>query len=105
MAVPEAEMTASEPRRAESLPGDTVTVLSPHLDDAALSLGATLARATASGANVSVVTPFAGPTTSEAPAGWWDRACGFKTEGEAARRRRDEDMAACSIIGARPVWL
>jgi LmbE family N-acetylglucosaminyl deacetylase len=82
-----------------------VDVLSPHPDDAALALGAAIARAVMKGAHVTVVTPFAGDPASEAPAGWWDRARGFETQGEAARRRRDEDTKACSFLGARPVWL
>lgn len=82
-----------------------VAVLSPHLDDAALALGATIARTAAGGGHVTVVTPFAGDPASEAPAGWWDRARGFGTEGEAARCRREEDRRACAILGAVPVWL
>ncbi|HVV52166.1 MAG TPA: PIG-L family deacetylase [Polyangia bacterium] len=80
-------------------------VVSPHLDDAALSLGATIARATARGAEVAVVTVFAGDPGSAAAAGPWDHACGFPSEGEAARARRAEDERACAILGARPIWL
>jgi len=82
-----------------------VVVLSPHLDDAVLSLGALIARSVRSGANVEVVTVFAGDPESTAPAGDWDSRSGFRSAGEAARARRDEDRQACRILGATPVWL
>jgi LmbE family N-acetylglucosaminyl deacetylase len=80
-------------------------VISPHLDDAVLSLGATVIRAVAEGAELSIVTVLAGDPGSAAPAGHWDAACGFATEGEAARGRREEDRRACALVGARPAWL
>lgn len=82
-----------------------LVVVSPHLDDAALSLGATIARVAHAGVPVTVVTVFAGDPSSEEPAGTWDRLCGFTTAGEAARARRGEDARACKILGAEPVWL
>ncbi len=88
----------------QSLAG-CVVVVSPHLDDAALSIGATIARAAREGATVRVLTVLAGDPSSAAPAGAWDRACGFRTAGEAARGRREEDRRACGILGAQPVWL
>jgi LmbE family N-acetylglucosaminyl deacetylase len=91
------------PRR-ESLSG-RVVVVSPHLDDAVLSLAATIVRATRSGAHVDVLTVFAGDPASDTPAGGWDSRGGFATEGEAATARRAEDGEACSIIGAEPAWL
>lgn len=91
-------------RSARVLLGDVV-VVSPHLDDAAFSLGAAVARATRTGASVRVLTVFAGDSGSESPAAWWDRNAGFTTEGEAARTRRIEDREACSLLGAKPVWL
>jgi LmbE family N-acetylglucosaminyl deacetylase len=91
-------------RPARVLVGDVV-VISPHLDDAAFSLGAAVARATRTGASVRVLTVFAGDPDSERPAAWWDRKAGFTTEGEAARARRMEDREACSLLGATPVWL
>jgi LmbE family N-acetylglucosaminyl deacetylase len=80
-------------------------VLSPHLDDAALSLGATIARSVRAGAQVTVLTAFAGDPESTLAAGEWDRQCGFASAGEAARRRRLEDSRACEILGATPDWL
>jgi LmbE family N-acetylglucosaminyl deacetylase len=82
-----------------------VAVLSPHLDDAILSLGASIADAVRCGHEVSVVTVFAGDPDSSAPAGGWDARAGFATEGAAARARRLEDRRACEVVGAHPVWL
>jgi LmbE family N-acetylglucosaminyl deacetylase len=84
--------------------GRRVTVLSPHLDDAVWSIGATISRATRSGAEVTVLTVFAGDPGSSAPAGAWDRKAGFATVGEAASMRRWEDQRACSHVSARTVW-
>jgi LmbE family N-acetylglucosaminyl deacetylase len=82
-----------------------LAVVSPHLDDAALSLGASVAAAARSGVSVVVVTVFAGDPESPLPASAWDSRCGFQTEGEAARARRAEDARACTILGVEPVWL
>jgi LmbE family N-acetylglucosaminyl deacetylase len=79
-------------------------VLSPHLDDAVFSVGATIARASRGGARVSVVTVFAGDPQSSVPVGEWDRLAGFATAGEAATTRRREDRKACSLLAATPVW-
>lgn len=82
-----------------------VVVISPHLDDAVLSLGATIARAASRGTAIRVVTVFAGDPESTAAAEPWDAFCGFRLAGEAAAARRAEDRTACSIVGALPVWL
>ena len=79
-----------------------VVVLSPHLDDAVLGLGAAIARGRREGARIRVVTVFAGDVDSELPASRWDALAGFRTEGEAAVARRREDAAACTIVGAVP---
>ena len=89
----------------QAVDGRVLAVVSPHLDDAALSLGATLAGVVRDGASVLVVTVFAGDPESSAAAGPWDALCGFRTEGEAARARRAEDVRACAILGIDPVWL
>lgn len=91
-------------RDSLELRGDVV-IFSPHLDDAALSLGATIAHAARQGTLIRVVTVFAGVPTSRAPAGSWDASCGFRTAGEAASARRAEDALACRIMHATPVWL
>lgn len=80
-------------------------VVSPHLDDAVLSLGATMTHVARSGASVAVLTVFAGNPESTRPASGWDRQAGFETEGEAATARRSEDLEACRIVGAAPTWL
>jgi LmbE family N-acetylglucosaminyl deacetylase len=85
--------------------GQRIVVLSPHLDDAALSLGATIAAAARASRQVTVVTVFANDPESTAPPGEWDAKCGFRTAGEAAARRREEDSRACEILGARASWL
>jgi LmbE family N-acetylglucosaminyl deacetylase len=80
-------------------------VLSPHLDDAALSLGAAIDHAVRCGLHVDVLTVFAGDVASPRVAGRWDRRGGFRLEGEAASARRREDAEACQTLGARAVWL
>lgn len=82
-----------------------LVVVSPHLDDAALSLGAAIASASEAGIPVTVLTVFAGDPNSDEPAGEWDALCGFSRVGEAARARRAEDARASEILGARSVWL
>jgi LmbE family N-acetylglucosaminyl deacetylase len=91
------------PERA-NLP-ERLAVVSPHLDDAVLSLGGLIAAAARQGTRVSVITVFAGDPNSAKPSGGWDRRGGFATEGDAARARRAEDRAACAVVGAEPVWL
>jgi LmbE family N-acetylglucosaminyl deacetylase len=80
-------------------------VVSPHLDDAVLSLGATIAHATREGAAVTVLTVFGGDPASTAPPNGWDRRGGFETAGDAASRRREENREACAIVGAEPLAL
>jgi LmbE family N-acetylglucosaminyl deacetylase len=90
--------------RPATLP-DEVVVVSPHLDDAVLSLGAAVSGAAQAGARVTVLTVLGGDPGSELEAGEWDRRAGFETLGEAARARRREDERACELVGATPVWL
>jgi LmbE family N-acetylglucosaminyl deacetylase len=92
------------PDAAVRLEGEVV-VVSPHLDDAVLSLGGAISHASRTGARVRVLTVFAGDPASEAAAGPWDERPGFRTAGEAARARREDDRRACAILGAEPVWL
>jgi LmbE family N-acetylglucosaminyl deacetylase len=81
-----------------------LVVVSPHLDDAVLSLGATLAHAVESGAKVEVLTVFGYEPGSAAPTDDWDRKSGFATEGQASQQRRIEDRSACAILGVAPRW-
>jgi LmbE family N-acetylglucosaminyl deacetylase len=84
----------------------TVAGVSPHIDDAVLSRGATIAACTSRRlADVRVVTVFAGDVDSTAPAGPWDAGTGFATAGEAARARREEDVEACAHVGAATLHL
>ncbi|MGD0167939.1 MAG: PIG-L family deacetylase [Gaiellaceae bacterium] len=85
--------------------GEDIVVLSPHLDDAILSLGAAISQATRRGKRIRIVTVFAGDPESELPSTGWDSLTGFTSVGEAARSRRLEDEKACSIVGVEPVWL
>ena len=85
--------------------GARAAIVSPHLDDAVFSLGATIARASRLGAHVTIVTVFGGAPGLEADAGWWDRRAGFPSAEDAYAARRDEDRRACALLGADPVWL
>ena len=87
------------------LDAERILVISPHLDDGVFSLGASLRYAARKGADVTVLTVFAGDPASTAPAGWWDAQGGFRTAGEAATARRAEDAAACRHLAATPCWL
>lgn len=93
----------------ELLPGGArgrrIVVVSPHLDDAVLSLAAAISAWSRAGARVVVLTVLGCDPDSSAPAGGWDRRGGFATEGEAARGRREEDRRACALLRADPMWL
>jgi LmbE family N-acetylglucosaminyl deacetylase len=82
-----------------------VVVVSPHLDDAVMSLGSALAQAAQAGANIEILTVFSDMPSSKEPASPWDIRCGFATEGEAATARREEDRRACALLGVAPRWL
>jgi LmbE family N-acetylglucosaminyl deacetylase len=82
-----------------------VIVISPHLDDAIMSLGGTIVKAIQGGAHVEVLTVFGYVPGSTAPAGPWDSKSGFRTEGDAANSRREEDRRACLELRAQPHWL
>lgn len=82
-----------------------VVILSPHLDDAVLSVGAFIAEASRGGNSVDVVTVFANNPDSSEPASAWDISAGFPTAQAAAVARRQEDQRALARVGARPVWI
>jgi LmbE family N-acetylglucosaminyl deacetylase len=88
-----------------SQPPREVVVLAPHLDDGPFSLGAWVARLSRTGTSVRIVTVLAGDPSREGPPSRWDRKSGFRSAGEAARLRREEDRRACALIGATPIWL
>ncbi len=79
-------------------------VLSPHLDDAALSAGGLIA-ALRSVASVEVWTIFCGATflgPYSDLARWLHAASGGSTGSRLSWRRRKEDRAACRRLGAEP---
>jgi LmbE family N-acetylglucosaminyl deacetylase len=85
--------------------GTRIVVVSPHLDDAVLSLGAAIAAASARGDDVRVLTVFPGDPGSDAEPSPWDARAGFGSAREAAAGRRAEDEEACALLGARTTWL
>jgi LmbE family N-acetylglucosaminyl deacetylase len=85
--------------------GERIVVVSPHLDDGVLSLGASMSSWARHGAAVELLTVLACDPASKAPTGGWDARGGFATEGESALARREEDRQACAVLGASPVWL
>lgn len=73
--------------------------LSPHLDDVALSCGGQIAQATQRGERVLIVTITAGDPVALVS----DYAASLHTRWElvnATEARRQEDLAACAILGA-----
>jgi LmbE family N-acetylglucosaminyl deacetylase len=86
-------------------PTRRIVVVSPHLDDGVLSLGAAMAAWAREGADVDLLTVLACDPDSTVPAGGWDRRAGHATEGDSARARRMEDRRACEHLGATPRWL
>jgi LmbE family N-acetylglucosaminyl deacetylase len=80
-----------------------VLAISPHLDDAALSVGATLADLAAEGADIQVVTLFAGAPTEplSAVARNFHTNCGLPEDAYAVALRIDEDRAAMNELGVR----
>ena len=74
-------------------------VISPHPDDAVLSLGATILGLVARSEQVTLVTCFAGMPDPDAPASWWDARSGFERAVEAVAWRREEDRRACAVLG------
>jgi LmbE family N-acetylglucosaminyl deacetylase len=86
-------------------PARRIVVVSPHLDDGVLSLGAAMASWSRAGARVELLTVLACDPDSIAPAGGWDARAGHTTEGESARARREEDRRACARLGVASRWL
>ena len=76
-------------------------ILSPHPDDATLSLWHLLAGP----AEVSVLTLFNGPADGETGLGWWDRLTRAESAAERAAERAAEDREALALAGIEPVQL
>lgn len=83
-----------------------VVAISPHLDDAAFSVGGLLAAHARAGDRVTIVTCFTGNVAQ--PTGF-ALACqldkGLSPEVNYMALRRQEDLAACAVIGAQAVHL
>lgn len=76
-------------------------IISPHLDDAVLSVGQVMAG----WPGATVATVFAGRPSDPMVQTSYDRDCGFLNAGRAVARRRSEDKAALHILNAHPVHL
>jgi LmbE family N-acetylglucosaminyl deacetylase len=76
-------------------------VISPHLDDAVFACGEVLCAQP----GARVATLFAGAPRQHAPLPPWDRDAGFADGDDVMQRRRAEDRAALSLLGARAHWL
>lgn len=83
----------------------SLLVVSPHLDDAVLSVGASLAAASEAGHSVIVCTVFAGapPTPLSEGATVFHSHCALGDD--AVLVRREEDRAAVGGLGGQPVHL
>ncbi|MEP7055856.1 MAG: PIG-L family deacetylase [Actinomycetota bacterium] len=80
-------------------------IVSPHLDDAVMSLGATIAAQVRNGVDVSVITVFAGNPDRLGPPSYWDARRAVPTASEAICQRRDEDLLAGKTLGVSVEWL
>lgn len=80
--------------------------ISPHLDDAVFSCGATLAALVRSGWDVAICTVF---TLSMPDPTGFALACqldkNLPPDVDYMALRRQEDRAACRILGCAPIWL
>jgi LmbE family N-acetylglucosaminyl deacetylase len=74
-------------------------ILSPHFDDAVLSLGGLIATAPE---RAVVVTVFSGTPPAENIAGRWDRRSGFASAAAAMRARAVENERALAVLGVAP---
>ena len=75
-------------------------IVSPHLDDAALSASAELARGSAT-----VLTVFTAAPPADWPASTWDLLTGASNSRERQFERYDEDAAAMRLLEADSVYL
>ncbi len=90
-------MTDSRPGRPDGLFDGPVAVVSPHMDDAALSCG----RLLASLPGAHVVTVFSGGPERVSPLPEWDRLSGAFSPGDDVMGLRVyEDEAALAVVGA-----
>jgi hypothetical protein len=78
-----------------------IVVLSPHLDDAVLSLWHELADE----GELTVLNVFGGAPDGPAHGAWWDRLTGAEDSAERVAERHAEDRAALALAGREPVDL
>jgi LmbE family N-acetylglucosaminyl deacetylase len=83
----------------------SLVVLSPHLDDAIMSVGGTMHLLARLSMSMRIVTLFAGDPRFAGAASWWDAERGTRTAAEAFEARRAEDIAAAAVLGLETVWL
>ncbi len=76
-----------------------IVVLSPHLDDAVMSVGGLLFRLARTGTLVRVLTVFAGMKNWVGPASSWDAKRGLASAADAFAVRAAEDDVAASRLG------
>lgn len=74
-------------------------VVSPHLDDAVLSVGQVIGAQL----DVTVMTIFGGMPSSSDMLTAYDKACGFGSSREAVLVRRREEMRAMNVLGSESV--
>ncbi len=82
-----------------------IVVLSPHLDDAIMSMAGTIYRLGVLGIATRIVTLFGGDPAFTGPPSAWDSKRGLATAGEAFHARREEDRAAVAVLGTDAVCL
>ncbi|MFE7116266.1 PIG-L family deacetylase [Streptomyces sp. NPDC057654] len=80
----------------------TTVVISPHFDDAALSLAGLLRRLDGPAA---VVTVHAAAAPAGSELSYWDSVCGFTSTAETHRARLAEDARACALMRVDQVLL
>lgn len=78
---------------------DPLLIVSPHLDDAVLSVGQVMAGRP----EAIVATVFAGTPRRPRQLTTFDQGCGYSSAGQAMRERRQDDTRALAVLAARPV--
>jgi LmbE family N-acetylglucosaminyl deacetylase len=78
----------------------TSVVISPHFDDAVLSVGGLISSRVGSLCAVQVITVCGGIPDESVAASDWDASTGFRSAAAAGVARRAEDIAAQESIGA-----
>ncbi len=77
-----------------------VVVVSPHLDDAIMSIGGLIIRMARAGQLVRILTVFAGLPTLAGPPSPWDAQRGLIHAADAFAARAAEDVGAAARLGA-----